>query len=386
MKTGIDSISLHIPNYFLSLEDLEKYRSNKKAVYDGIVQKHMSICPPDQDIVTMAYNAAAKIVDKENKSSIKLLLFCTETGLDFAKAAGLYIHEFLKLPNDCRVLELKQACYSAVGALQLAKDFVSSHKDSKVLIIASDVAKYKLNSSGEKTQGAGAVAMIVSENPKVLEIEDYSGVYSKNIMDFWRPNYLEHALVSPSYSVKSYIDVLEKCWKQYKKNSSLDLKDIDYFCYHTPFAPMIQRVHKVFTNAINKQKLNCEQILEQTKDSLRYNCEIGNCYTASMFISFISLLQNSKPKKGRVGFFSYGSGCVAEYFSGIIQDGFLDFVKFSEDNIEKRIKLTPQKYEEFYNFKYPQDGSELVLPVYSERAGELRLSRIANHKRHYILS
>jgi hydroxymethylglutaryl-CoA synthase len=59
----------------------------------------------------------------------------------------------------------------------------------KVLLIASDIAKYGLNTSGESSQGGGAVAMILSKNPRLVAIESGSGVYTEDVMDFWRPSY-----------------------------------------------------------------------------------------------------------------------------------------------------------------------------------------------------
>ena len=37
-----------------------------------------------------------------------------------------------------------------------------NNPESKVLVIASDIAKYGVKSSGESTQGAGSCAMLVS--------------------------------------------------------------------------------------------------------------------------------------------------------------------------------------------------------------------------------
>ena len=94
----------------------------------------------------------------------------------------------LGLQATWRNVDLKQAGYSATPARQMACSYVARKPDRKVLVIASDVARYDLDSSGEATQGAGAVAMLVTAKPTVLEIGAVSGVFTEDIMDFWRPN------------------------------------------------------------------------------------------------------------------------------------------------------------------------------------------------------
>lgn len=43
-------------------------------------------------------------------------MLATETGVDQSKAAGLYLHPLLLLPRNCRIIELKQACYCATAS------------------------------------------------------------------------------------------------------------------------------------------------------------------------------------------------------------------------------------------------------------------------------
>src|SRR5699024_10044344 len=131
---------------------------------------------------TLAANAAKQIIDDSDREAIDFVMFATESGIDQSKSAGVYVHELLGLNKNARSIELKQACYSATAALQLAKGHVLQHPDRKVLVLASDIARYGLSTSGEVTQGAGAVAMIVSQSPRLLTIEDESTYLTNDIM------------------------------------------------------------------------------------------------------------------------------------------------------------------------------------------------------------
>src|SRR5699024_11189563 len=137
-----------------------------------------------------------------------------------------------------RSIELKQACYSATAALQLAKGHVLQHPDRKVLVLASDIARYGLSTSGEVTQGAGAVAMIVSQSPRLLTIEDESTYLTNDIMDFWRPTYSEMAYVDGKFSNEQYLEFFQTVWSDFKSQANVTLDDFSAMCFHIPYTKM----------------------------------------------------------------------------------------------------------------------------------------------------
>lgn len=379
-QIGIDQLSFYIPRYKINLDKLAVHRGFEPEKFkNDLGQESMGLIPPNEDIVTMAVNACLPIVDEERAKKIKLVLFATESAIDQAKAAGIYIHHYLGLPADCRVMELKQACYSLTGALQLARAMISLNPDDEVLIIGSDVAKYELNSVAEPTQGAGAAAMIISKDPCLLAVEPESGVFTQHVMDFWRPPYSSHAFVSPQYSVRFYLQAMEKAWKNYSAKTNYDKDDIDLACYHTPFIRMAENVHGKFRG-------NTDRALNEIAPATIYGRQIGNTYTAALYISLCSMLENSKAESlagKRVGMFSYGSGAVSEYFAGVVQPGYTRHL-----NVEKHRNLLSSvkscdidTYQDFYNYSPPQNGQETVLRDHD--TGALKIQKFADHKRYY---
>src|SRR5690625_6107058 len=108
----------------------------------------MAVVPITQDPVTLAANAALQIIDEEEKESIDFVMFGTESGIDHSKSAAIYVHQLLGLKPEARSIELKQACYGATAAIQLAKGHIALHPESKVLVLASEDRKStRLNSS-----------------------------------------------------------------------------------------------------------------------------------------------------------------------------------------------------------------------------------------------
>lgn len=388
MSVGIDEISFYTSNYYLDLRTLaEVQQTDPDKYYEGIGQEKMGMAAPDEDIVTMAANAALPLIERVGSDAVSTLMFATETGIDQSKAAGVYVHRLLGMSNNCRVVEMKQACYSATAAIQMACALVARTPEKKVLVIASDVARYDLDTPGEATQGCGAVAMLISANPRLLEIDPEVGNHTEDVMDFWRPNYRSTALVDGKYSTKIYLRALKKAWENFRDVSSLAFDDFSHFCYHLPFSRMAQKAHQHLAK-LNKADMTAEQIEAQIADTLSYNRIIGNSYTASMYIGLTSLLENCKQNIAgtKIGFFSYGSGCVAEFFSGTVVAGYEKYLHCTEHQtmLDNREEVSYEKYLELYRHPDPRDGSDLTIEKVTK--GHFRLAGFSQHKREYVAS
>ena len=95
---------------------------------------------------------------------IGMVIVATESAIDNAKAAAVQIHHLLNIQPFARCFEMKEACYAATPQFNLLKIILQTVQ-RKVLVIASDTARYAIESGGEPTQGAGAVAMLISHQP-----------------------------------------------------------------------------------------------------------------------------------------------------------------------------------------------------------------------------
>ncbi|OQA27162.1 MAG: Polyketide biosynthesis 3-hydroxy-3-methylglutaryl-ACP synthase PksG [Verrucomicrobia bacterium ADurb.Bin345] len=383
---GIDLISFYTPQYFLDLKTLaEKRGVDFNKFYTGLGQEKMAIPPPDEDIVTMAASAARPILDQTDPSEIELLLFGTESGVDQSKAAAMFAHGLLKLPTRCRGFEVKEACYAGTAALQLAIPWALRNPGKKALILASDIARYDLNSPGEPTQGAGAIAMLVGVNPRIMAIEPESGLYASDVMDFWRPNYRDEAVVDGKYSMRVYIAALEEAWRQYHALSGRGLADMARFCYHLPFTKMAEKAHVRLAKTAGVANLSPEDMEHQMGESLHYNRITGNTYAASLYEGLCSLLDNcTKDLAGkRVALFSYGSGCMGEFFSGILQADYRKHLYSAahKNLLDNRTELTYQQYEDVFQLGCPTDGGDHTFAQY--RTGVYRMKGISQHKRLY---
>jgi hydroxymethylglutaryl-CoA synthase len=390
MSVGIDDIRFYTTNYYLNLSQLADANGFDPDKYTiGIGQEQMSVPGADEDIVTMAASASLPLLQAmqargEDQDTITTVLFATETGIDQSKAAGIYVHALLGLSTRCRVVELKQACYSATAAIHMACALVARQPSEKTLVVAADVARYERNSPGEATQGCGAVAMIISHNPRLLEIAPETGKYTEDVMDFWRPNYRSAAIVDGKYSTKIYLQSVKRSWRDYQQQSGLSFADFDYFCYHLPFSRMAEKAHTHLTNGFEPAPSQ-DEMLAQINDSLIYNRVTGNSYTAAMYIGLVSLLDNSHADLTgkRIGFFSYGSGCVAEFYAGTVVSGYQTMLhqEAHQKMLDTRLHLSYESYVQMYGFESPTDGGNHDFAAQTN--GHFRLAGVRHHKRIY---
>lgn len=384
LTIGIHDLSVATAQYVLTHETLAAHNGTGVAKYHrGIGQRAMSVPAADEDIVTMAADAAAPIVARHGSDRIRTVVFATETSVDQSKAAGIYVHSLLGLPSAARVVELKQACYSGTAALQFAMGLVHRDPSEQVLVIAGDVSRYELGSPGEATQGAAAVAMLIGADPALVRIEDGSGMFTADIMDFWRPNYLTTALVDGRKSISAYLQAVEGAWKDYTERGGRKLDEFHSFCYHQPFTKMAHKAHRHLLQH-NGHAADEDEIARATGLTTVYNVEIGNSYTASMYVGLASLLDHADDLTGEaIGFLSYGSGSVAEFFAGTVVPGYRAHLRSEahREAIGRREQIDYPRYRELHERSFPADGGD--HPVPEETTGPYRLTGLFGHQRVY---
>jgi hydroxymethylglutaryl-CoA synthase len=329
MSVGIERLAVYVPQHALRMTDLAVARGvAPEKLTAGLGVHEMAIAAPCEDVVTLAATAGARLLRaaRVDPAEIGMLLVATETGVDHSKPVSIFVHDLLDIGPRCRVFELKHACYAGTAALMSAADWVRAGQGRRALVIAADIARYALGSPGEPTQGAGAVAMLVGHEPRALRLGTESGTFASNVHDFWRPLDQREAIVDGKYSVACYLDALTGAFTAYRRHEAVApgeaLTDrLARVLYHAPFPKMALKAHRRLV------ELDCpERSEEDAAESYRTRvapglaavARVGNTYTASLYLCLAALLEAEAPVLAgqRLGLFSYGSGCCAEFFTG----------------------------------------------------------------------
>lgn len=385
MPIGIDKIGFTTSQYVLNMSDLAQARGEDPEKFSqGLLLNALSIAPVTEDIISLAASAADQILSQEDKEKIDMVLLATESSVDQSKAGAVYIHSLLGIQPFARSLEFKEACYSATAALNYAKLHIEKHPESRVLVLASDIAKYGIGTPGESTQGAGALALLVTKEPRILTFNDDNIAQTRDIMDFWRPNYSTTPFVNGMYSTKQYLDSLKTTWAEYQKRFDRHLSDFAAFCFHIPFPKLaLKGLNKIMDKSLTAEKK--AQLLKNFDASISYSSQVGNIYTGSLYLGFLSLLENSTDliAGDKIGFFSYGSGAVSEIFSGQLVEGYQDQLKDKrQQDLDQRQPLSVADYEKLF-YEEPQLDSAGNCQFQEYLTGPFALTAIKEHQRQY---
>ncbi|MBY4603995.1 polyketide biosynthesis 3-hydroxy-3-methylglutaryl-ACP synthase PksG [Bacillus sp. SPARC3] len=367
VSAGIEAMNVFGGTAYLDVMELAKYRHLDTARFENLLMKEKAVALPYEDPVTFGVNAAKPIIDAlsgAEKDRIELLITCSESGIDFGKSLSTYIHEYLGLNRNCRLFEIKQACYSGTAGFQMAVNFILSQTSpgAKALVIASDISRFLIAEGGdalsedwsyaEPSAGAGAVAILVGENPEVFQIDPgANGYYGYEVMDTCRPIPDSEAGDS-DLSLMSYLDCCEQTFLEYQKRvPGASYQDtFQYLAYHTPFGGMVKGAHRTMMRKVAKVKTAEIEtdFLNRVKPGLNYCQRVGNIMGAALFLALASTIDQGRfdsPK--RIGCFSYGSGCCSEFYSGITTpEGQERQRSFGiEKHLDRRYRLSMEEYE-----------------------------------------
>ena len=335
---GIEAMNVFGGTTFVDVAKLAAHRGLDNTRFENLLMKEKSIPLPYEDPITFAVNAAKPIIDglsDEEKDRIEMVITCTESAFDFGKSMSTYVHDLLGLNRNCRLFELKNACYSGVAGFQMAVNFILSQASpgAKALVVATDVARFMVEEGGdalsadwsfaEPSSGAGAVAMLVSDKPHIFQVDvGANGYYGYEVMDTCRPT-ADGDAGDTDLSLLSYLDCCENAFKEYAKRvEGAHFKDtFSYMAYHTPFGGMVKGAHRNMMRKLAKAKpRDIEADFEaRVIPGMIYCQRVGNIMGATAMLSVASTIDHGnydEPK--RIGAFSYGSGCCSEFFSGVV--------------------------------------------------------------------
>lgn len=360
---GIEKMRVYPCSMALDMRTLVEARGgNVDEVCGDMMITQRSVNPPWEDPVTMAVNAALDLLSDEDRRAVKLLLVASESAPDQEKALSTWVQRYLDLPDDCRNLEVKHACYGGSGALNLALAWLHAEAEDgdKALVICTDQSRTHFNRPYEFVMGAGAVAMLMSRDAGFFTLDrGLSGLYTQEVSDLIRPTSRIEAGHSET-SLLSYIDAVDTSFKRYadkalaKRGVQLDSLNAlrEWFprqIYHAPFGGITRRAHRTVMRTLPdfSGKAVAADYEERVVPSLDFNRRMGGTYAGSVFISLLTLAAQMRAGQ-RVGIYSYGSGSTGEFYSGCIGANAAAVAQQADlaGLLDARLMLTLREYEE----------------------------------------
>ncbi|WP_140485713.1 hydroxymethylglutaryl-CoA synthase family protein [Flavobacterium sp. GSA192] len=386
MKTGIDALSFDVAKLHLPIKTLAEARNiEPEKLEKGLGLLKMTLPDVHQDSVVFAANALTRLIQDNsiNLSEIARIYVGTESAIDNAKPIGSFLIDLMEQKfgentlAECDVVDFTFACIGGVDALQNCLDFIKLNPDKKAIVVTTDFAKYDLNSTGEYTQGAGATAMLITVNPRIIAFENHWATNTKGVFDFFKPHrtisketitgnpnneawfdnleaeieiHKDQPVFDGQYSNQCYMDRTRNAYfsfKKLKQTSDTLYQSWNSIIMHLPYSfqgrRMLSEIYALDAeNSIisgSETPAEYQSKLKETSKTPEYknfveeklmpaelaSSLIGNLYTGSIFMGFLSTLAHFYDSEKEIagntfGFLAYGSGSKSKVFEGIIQD------------------------------------------------------------------
>ncbi|HSG65807.1 MAG TPA: hydroxymethylglutaryl-CoA synthase [Gammaproteobacteria bacterium] len=182
-RVGISGFGIYLPPYRVDLENWCEWTGAHWDKTSAVIGRSFRMRGPDQSVYTMAANAVLKLVDQYDidPRRVGFLGLGTESSTDNSAGAiivkgmldeGLRSRGLPEISRHCEVPEIKHACLGGIYALKHGLRYLALESEPRcAIVVSADIAEYARGSTGEPTQGAGAIAMLLERDPQLLDVE-----------------------------------------------------------------------------------------------------------------------------------------------------------------------------------------------------------------------
>ncbi len=270
-RIGVSGMSVYVPALRVPLEAWCGWTNHPWEKIRAVVGESFRCAGPQENVYTMAASAVLRLIRTYDVDprTIGYLALGTETSTD--NSAGAVIVrgmvdralEQLGLPRlsrACEVPELKHACLAGVYGMKAAARYLATDGAGKrAIVVSADIAEYERGSSGEQTQGAGAVALLMDGEARLFEVDLNSSGSASSYRgpDFRKPHrrhriagYAEGTtkqhdfpVFSGKYSTFAYLDETLHAFAEMARRTGcserqLSIEEADAFFFHRPYQHM----------------------------------------------------------------------------------------------------------------------------------------------------
>jgi hydroxymethylglutaryl-CoA synthase len=416
MNIGIHAIAFDVAKIHLPIKTLATARNiEPEKLEKGLGLLKMTLPDVHQDTVVFGANALTKLIlnNNINLKEIDRIYVGTESAIDSSKPISSFLCNLMEakfgegILSECDVVDFTFACIGGVDAMQNCIDFIRLNPEKKAIVVTTDIAKYDLNSTGEYTQGAGAIALLITSNPDIIAFENNWATSTKGVFDFFKPYrsvskaeimgnnnndpwfenleaeieiHKDQPVFEGQYSNQCYMDRTRNAYFSFKK-----LKNTTETIYnswssivmHLPYSFQGRRMlseiyaldtqNKIVTGEENvadyqsklKEVSKSQEYLSFVSEKLQpaeiASSLIGNLYTGSIFMGLLSTLCHFYDAKKEIsnskfGFLAYGSGSKSKVFEGIIQKNWKNAIAHVKlfETLEESFEIDFETYEKLH--------------------------------------
>ncbi len=339
-KTGIHGWGAYVPRYRLPMSEIARVWGWAPEQASGLGMKEKAVAGPDEDSVTMGYEAARNALRRASieASRVGAVFFGTESKPYAVKPSATIIAEALGITPATMASDLEFACRAASEGLRALIGMVASGLIEYGLVIGSDTAQANPGDVLEFTASSGAVAYVIGPREGAVAYFEGSYTYVTDTPDFWRRAHQPYPLHGEGFTGEpAYFHHIENAVKGLLAELGLKPSDFDYAVFHQPNGKFPLRIAR-------RLGIPKEKVLPGLVTPV-----IGNTYNASALLGLARVLDVAKPGD-RILVAPFGSGAGSDAYSIVVTDAIEErrsLAPLFDDYLSRRKEIDYATYAKF---------------------------------------
>jgi hydroxymethylglutaryl-CoA synthase len=300
---GIAGYGAYVPRLRVRTADISATWRVRGAAAPAVAEK--SVPGPDEDVVTMAIEAARTALDRAGADldAIGAIWVGTESKPYAVKPSATIVAEALGITPHVVAADMEFACKAGSEAMQAAVAFVGSGMVEAALAIGMDTAQSKPGDALEYTAGCGGAAYLFADAADALAEVEASVSHVTDTPDFFRregAHYPEHG--GRFTGEPSYFRHTLAASRRLLAEVGREAKDFAHAVFHQPVPKFVEKAAAQL--GFTRQQIRTGLVAPR----------MGNAYAGSSLLGLAAVLDVALPGD-RVFFCSYGSGAGSDAFS-----------------------------------------------------------------------
>ncbi len=311
MDAGIVSYGAYVPRYRILPETIGNvWGADGKGMGKGLYINQKSVPSPDEDVVTIATEAARNMMARVpgvDPKDIGAVYIGSESHPYAVKPTSTIVAEAIDATPAMTAADLEFACKAGTAAIQICLGMVSSGMMRYGVAIGADTSQGAPGDALEYSASAGGAAYLIGTE-KVIAKVNKTLSFTTDTPDFWRREGQPYPKHGGRFTGEpAYFRHITSAAKMLFEAMGTKPEDYKYAVFHQPNG-------KFPTRVAAQLGFTPEQI---ERGLLTPN--IGNTYSGAVPLGLSAVLDIAEPGD-RIFVVSYGSGAGSDAFDITVTD------------------------------------------------------------------
>ncbi|MEM0449205.1 MAG: hydroxymethylglutaryl-CoA synthase [Methanomassiliicoccales archaeon] len=316
MEVGIVSYGAYVPKYRITPQEIGRvWGSDGEAMSKGLMIHAKSVPAPDEDVVTIAVEAARNMmrrVPQVDPKKIGALYTGSESHPYAVKPSGTIVAEAIGCSPEMTVADYEFACKAGTAAIQTCMGLVGAGMVEYAVAIGADTSQGAPGDPLEYSASAGGAAFLIGSKD-IIAVINHTSSFTTDTPDFWRREGQDYPSHGGRFTGEpAYFKHVTSAAKLVLQRTNSKPSDYQFAVFHQPNGKFPQRVAKMlgFTD-------------KQIETGL-LTPHIGNTYSGAVPLGLSAVLDVAQPGD-RVFVVAYGSGAGADGFDITVTENITRF-------------------------------------------------------------